>query len=283
MKIGIIGTAPQFLDAPFTDASWRIWAVPGCYGIEEEKAARNASLARVYEFHAPEVMAVTCEPRKGFIPFAQGLGPRFVVRQAMDRYPGATVFDYKKYVDRYGRAPFSCSVSWMLAEAIEEIEKAGGGEIGVWGVNMAHDSEYAYQKPGVRHMIGYAEGRGIKVFVPPTSELMSLHCLYGIEDHPPVFKILRGRTKDLADKLQHHQRQHELAAQTVNYMRGAVEEHKHFDADPEKREARRKSLEKTMEEGQKQYDDELAKIHVFKGALEEHQWVENNFFKASAG
>lgn len=284
MKIAILGTAPSFLQAPYGDPEWQIWAVPGCFGIEEEKAARNKALHRVYEFHSTSVMAITCEPRKGFIEFAKGLGKDFYLREKNDNYPEATVFDKDKYVKKHGRSPFSCSVSWMMAEAIDLIEQSGDAEkvIGIWGVNMAHDSEYVYQKPGVRHMIGYAEAKGFKIIVPDSSELMALHCLYGFEEVPPAFKMIQERMKELNEKMAHHDRMHQTEVQAINYFNGALKEYEVIDAMKNISEAseRKKALEEAIRERTEASQKSLMHVHVFMGAREEHQWVQNNFFKA---
>lgn len=280
MKIAILGTAPQFLDAPF-HTDWKIWAVPGCYGVENDKGPRNKGIHRIYEFHDDATMAITCEPREGFIDFALSLGPDFIMREKRDRYPNATVFDWKRHVDKHGRAPFSCSVSWMMAEAIETLLESGEEEkeIGIWGVNMAHDSEYVYQKPGVRDMIGYARGVGIKVFVPETSELMAIHSLYGVEDLPPAFKIIKGRTKDMQEKKAHYEKQEQTAVQSINFFNGALSELDYLKDNFNRVDDRRKEIVATIEHHKAEREEALRMCNIFHGALEEHSWVEQNFFK----
>lgn len=59
------------------------------------------------------------------------------------------------------------SIAYMLALAIHE----GAEEIGVYGVSMAGDDEYGYQKPNCEYLIGLARGRGIKVHIPDVSPL----------------------------------------------------------------------------------------------------------------
>jgi hypothetical protein len=54
---------------------------------------------------------------------------------------------------------FSNTIDYMIALAIYE----GYTELNLYGVNMARDSEYRYEKPGVDYWCGQAMGRGIKV------------------------------------------------------------------------------------------------------------------------
>jgi len=63
---------------------------------------------------------------------------------------------------------FSNTIDFMMALAIYR----GKQEINLYGVNMAHETEYASQKPGVDFWCGYAMGRGIKVKVYGNSAIM---------------------------------------------------------------------------------------------------------------
>ncbi len=63
------------------------------------------------------------------------------------------------------------SIAYMMAMAILELKS--GDKIGIWGVDLHCDSEYAYQRPNLEYLIGLARGRGIKVIVPPQSALLS--------------------------------------------------------------------------------------------------------------
>ena len=55
----------------------------------------------------------------------------------------------------------------------------GAKEIGIFGVDMANDTEYAEQRPCLEYWMGVAEGRGIKVTVPDTSDLVHSVGQYG--------------------------------------------------------------------------------------------------------
>jgi hypothetical protein len=66
---------------------------------------------------------------------------------------------------------------YMMAYAIE----AGYKNIQIFGVEMSHDSEYAYQRPNMEYWIGIAKGKGINVQVPANCSLLRGD-LYGFED-----------------------------------------------------------------------------------------------------
>jgi hypothetical protein len=72
---------------------------------------------------------------------------------------------------RDGTPYIESSIAWMMAQAMLESEP--GDRIGIWGVDLHCDSEYAYQRPNLEYLIGLARGRGIKVFIPPQSALLT--------------------------------------------------------------------------------------------------------------
>ena len=72
-------------------------------------------------------------------------------------------------------APYlSSSISYEIALAIYE----GFEEIHLYGVDLNTESEYAWQKPGVEYLLGFAAAKGIKIVLPSNCPL--LHgTLYG--------------------------------------------------------------------------------------------------------
>ena len=61
------------------------------------------------------------------------------------------------------------SIAYMMALAIlEKVDR-----IGIWGVDLHCDSEYAFQRPNMEYLVGLARGRGIKVYIPPQSALLT--------------------------------------------------------------------------------------------------------------
>lgn len=68
-----------------------------------------------------------------------------------------------------GHPYLESSIAYMVALAIHE----GVDKIGIWGVDLHCDTEYDYQRPNMEYLIGLARGRGIKVFIPPQSALLT--------------------------------------------------------------------------------------------------------------
>ncbi len=61
------------------------------------------------------------------------------------------------------------SIAYMLALAIHErVDR-----VGIWGVDLHCESEYAYQRPNLEYLIGLGRGLGMKIYVPPQSALLT--------------------------------------------------------------------------------------------------------------
>lgn len=57
---------------------------------------------------------------------------------------------------------YNSSPAYMLALAIHE----GAESIGLYGVDVRDDSEYAYESPCLEYLIGLAVGKGIEIIIP---------------------------------------------------------------------------------------------------------------------
>lgn len=119
------------------------------------------------------------------------------------------------------------TISYMLALAILE----GYEEIGIWGVDMAVSSElrgkneYSWQRPSCEFFLGIAVGMGIKVYIPPTADLLKTRHLYGFEE--PQASDWTRKTDEMIASMQ--QRQQQAEAEMANHqamisrLDGAVE------------------------------------------------------------
>lgn len=194
-KIAIIGTAPQWQLAPFDDQSWDIW---GIYGV----ACAGRRLTRLYELHEKSIiidMAAKMYPDGKYFNVANALGKNYITRDPYDQCPNAVRFDFEAKIKKYGPY-FASSASWLIADAIDQ----GADEIGIWGVNMSSDGEYVHQKPSCSFLLGYARALGIKITIPPTSELLALTHQYGYEHEPRFLQGLDQKRAEIEAQLLAH-------------------------------------------------------------------------------
>jgi len=209
-KVAIVGFSPSTLDlAPFDDQSWEIWGENQLYRFIPRAT-------RWFEMHE--------DPLADQVPgtdYAKWMRecpmPLYMIRHNPD-YPNSIEYPIEPLAAHFGEY-FASSVSYMIALAIAE----GMEEIGVWGVDMIHESEYGYQKPACEYLLGYAKGKGIKVHVPAESALLKPYgrtgWRYGY--HPMPFDqweaVLADRRNGITAKIA-------AAAEEHARWRGAQEE-----------------------------------------------------------
>jgi hypothetical protein len=188
MKVFILGTGLGFQQPP---SGFEVWCVPGLWG----KLTPN----RVYELHSGKTLAKVGMPKEKLEWMKE---QNMVIHPSLaTTFPNGRVFDYEKYLNKFG-SYFTSSISWMLAEAIEE----GATEIHICGVSMSSASEYSHQKPACTYLIGWARALGIKVVIQEGSELLAAPYIYGYEDKPLVLEAIERRknqcllSKDAAEE-----------------------------------------------------------------------------------
>lgn len=174
-KVAICGWAPSWQKAPWDDPSWEKWVISDMYRVIGDR------FQRLYEVHSPtqlaQEMADKGIPENHVEILSQFEDRVHTIHSDRPDLPRATLINVPKMVEAFG-AYFTCSVSYMVADAIlEHVD-----EIGIWGVDLAVDTEYTYERPGVEYMIGQAKGRGIDVYLPPQSDLLKASHMYGTDN-----------------------------------------------------------------------------------------------------
>jgi hypothetical protein len=212
MKIAVMGSAPSSRNlAPFHEPEWEIWAC----------SPPNYDLPRIdawFELHNLE--RKLGNPQNG--PYAQVLAkhPRVYVIKADARVPSGIEFDWKHYVRKYGDWPFTSSVAWMLAHAIEQKPD----KIGLWGVDMAAAEEYEYQKPGCQFFCWVAKQNGIGVYTPPQSDLLQGPPLYAVKEQWPMWGKHKARKQELSERLHRAEQAAEAADRDIILFKGALDD-----------------------------------------------------------
>jgi hypothetical protein len=192
MKIALLGSHPASMKlAPFGDVNWEIWAC----------SPQNYAAPRIdawFELHSLDRKWVP-----GNEPYIQVLGqhPRVYIAVPDQRIPNGIIYPKDEILSLYPkmhRGMFSSSVAWMLALAIEQKPE----EIGLWGVDMAAGNEYEYQRPGCHYFMGVAEEAGIKITVPPQSDLLEVHPLYGYKEQWRSYWKTKARKQELSGRIE---------------------------------------------------------------------------------
>jgi hypothetical protein len=177
-KVAIVGWAASSRDiAPYKDDSWDIW---GCN--EFGMFAKDDPLYRWdiwFQLHPRAEMLKHYKDRLEWL--AEQTIPVYVM-EPFPELPNAVQFPAQELASKYRRY-FMSTIAWMVALAIEQ----GYKEIGIWGVDMAMDSEYSHQKPNCEWILGIAEGKGITVHAPKECALLNGPYLYCVDTLPEEF------------------------------------------------------------------------------------------------
>jgi hypothetical protein len=224
MKIALIGSAPSSIRlAPFHDPSWKIWGCsPGAYPI----LATNRVDA-FFEMHRwePPVIGNAAKQVPWFSPeyvewLKQLKVPVYTGGPVAD-IPHHVVYPAEQMVKMFGPYFFTSSLAWMLALALclDDVE-----EIGLWGVDMAATEEYATQRPGCHYFLTLAMQRGIKVTVPPESDLLMPPMLYGVGEWSSRMIKLTARRNELLGRKQAADQQAQAARDQSLFLSGALDD-----------------------------------------------------------
>jgi len=215
-KVAIIGFAESWKEAPFKDQTVEIWALNELYKYVPR-------WDRWFELHDAETLGVTKrdlsegEQKRHLEWLASQLPgkPIYMQKQFCDgRFPAAVELPLQALIDALGRY-FTSTIGYMVGMALLE----DYDEIGMYGIDLASDVEYPYQRPNTEYLIGIARGRGKTVHVSESSALLKAGHLYGFEkplSNSALLNAIGVHEKNLME-------QREKALVTLNTLDGALQ------------------------------------------------------------
>jgi len=234
-KVAIVGFADTYKSAPFDDPSVEIWGI-------NELHRYLPRWDRWFELHARENFEIKGNrDQEQHVRWLQTYhqhspGKPLYMRERFEDIPAGEVYPLaamaRLFFESRGRAPyFTSTIGYMLALALAEgrdaqLQPDGSGRhvewIGLYGIDLAADSEYAEQRPNAEYFVGLAEGLGIQVVIPNSAALMRGDHLYGFErrgDREGVIStaFLDKRIAELTEK-------RNKCFDTLHCLDGALEE-----------------------------------------------------------
>lgn len=223
-RIALVGSAPSSINlVPYNHPEWFVFACsPGAYGIAGPHADAWAELHR----WEPQVAGHAGTGQPWFSPeyvefLTRFKGTVYMADPLPPEIPNATLFPMQEMVEKYGPFFFTSSLSFMWALALET---PGVEEIGLFGVDMAATEEYGYQRAGCQYFITLAVQRGIKVTIPPESDILQPSFWYGITENSPMAIKLTQRRRELEGRLSHAQHREAQAREEAMFLRGALDD-----------------------------------------------------------
>lgn len=223
MKVALCGSAPSSLPlVPLSDPSWQIWGCsPGCASYLRTRP--DYRIDRWFELHSFDPALNLMPP--DYLEWLKGLTCPVYVIEPTPHVPAGVVYPIGEMVEKFSRYFFTSSISYMIALAIHESVE----EVALFGIDLSATEEYFHQRPGFHYFYLLARQAGIKVWVPPQSDLLQPHPLYGYSQATPMGVKLTMRAKEIEERMAQKRREHEAAAQEILFLQGARDDLRYFE------------------------------------------------------
>lgn len=175
-KVAIVGYASSSKDmAPFGDKSWEIWGLNTLY-----RAIPRWD--RWFQIHDDHIVQSKDREDPEHFAWLQKCGIPVFMQTAHPEIPTSVAYPLRAVVEKFGPRYFTNSIAYMIALAIYE----GVKDIGLFGVDMLQDSEYAGQRACCEFWLGLASGMGIMIHLPKESALLKSNFWYGYQEKPAI-------------------------------------------------------------------------------------------------
>lgn len=206
-KCCIVGFAPSWEIAPYKEKGIDFWGINELY-LNLKKHKIDTPFAAWFEVH--DIEKSPSKQKKQHQDFLKTCKIPLVTQKHWDKYPSSIAYPVDYVVNFFNRnfiidaentgfSDYSNQISWMIALAI----CLGYEEIMVYGVDMAQDSEYRFQRASCQFFLGYGLGAGIKIRIPAACELLKAGALYGFQsDNKNRFRK-KDRIKGCNENLTH--------------------------------------------------------------------------------
>jgi hypothetical protein len=188
MKIAILGSAPTSrLLAPLADKDWTIWAC----------SMGNSDINRVDAWFDPHCYeGAMREGEQQWLAYLDRQ-PLVYMQKKDHAVKNSVPIPFDQLRQEFGEFFWEGTPSYMMAMAI--LQKPT--HIGVYGIDMCHHTEYGRQRASCQFFIHEAWKRGIKVVIPPESEIGQPFPPYGYRDASRPYRRLEAKRKELQEKL----------------------------------------------------------------------------------
>lgn len=170
-KVAIVARAGTSALAPFRDAEWEIWGLPWI---------SYPRMTHGFEIHAQSVIdnSKTWLGKPDWLTEFNARCPDAIMYcdpSRMHAFKNPIEYPLADVMGSLPIAYLENSIAYMLALATHEQVD----EIGLYGVHMYAGYEADLAQASVAYLVGLAQGRGIKVTIPPGSPLFMSNFVAG--------------------------------------------------------------------------------------------------------
>jgi len=228
-KLAIVGCSDTNKQTPFdrTD-EFEFWGVNNLFTNMGERP-----WTRWFEIHHIEKNPITGQwQRRGSIDFRgltvydylrklQALDIPVYMRAPCELVPNAVIYPIRDMLAQWGDY-FTNTISYMLALGLSEGHYE---EIHVYGVDMAVDTEYFWQRPSCEYFLGIARGIGVKIVLPDECDLLKTRFLYGFDDRMENkwIKKVDGMLASMQMRLNNAAQKKKVTSQQCEQYVGAIQ------------------------------------------------------------
>lgn len=211
-KIAVMGSAASSVGlTPFDDLSWEIWSCsPANKGIPRCEVW--------FELHNPELKV-----REGLVEWMQWLKtqPLVYMQQAYPGYPGAKRYPLEAIVDKWGPYWWTSQLAFMLALAIEQKPHT----IGVFGVDMAANSEYNQQRLACQYFLQHIiRETDIQLLIPPESDILEPAPFYAYCESSRQWRKYYARKLELQQRVGNLKAEASKKDEEAKHLLGALDD-----------------------------------------------------------
>ena len=210
-KIAVMGSAASSAGlTPFDDPSWEIWSC----------SPANKGIPRCdvwFELHNPELKI-----REGLTEWLDWLKKKPIVymQKVYPDYVGAREYPLQPIIEKWGPFWWTSQLAFMIALAIEQQPHT----IGIYGVDMAANSEYNQQRLACQFFIREILKSDTKLVVPPESDILEPAPLYGYCESSRQWRKYNIRKLELQRRVNDLKESAAAKEKEANHLIGALDD-----------------------------------------------------------
>jgi hypothetical protein len=208
-KIAICGTAESLPMAPYDDKEWEVWSISCALTYP---AFRRWD--RLYELHDRDYWTQTDVLKR-----INDAKCDIWMQDVYPEVPRSKRYPLLEVSEGYSKN-FTNSIVYMIAHAI--YEKVN--HIALFGVHMAAEEEYGYQRPACEYWLGIAQASGISIHVQGPSAILKNNYLYGYDKEWKIKRDLTNRLDALKQGEKQLSDQLEQVKQNYYQQQGAIKD-----------------------------------------------------------
>lgn len=226
----IVGTAASSNEAPYDEEIdgkyvYEIWA-----GGTAQAKPDVLRIDRLFEMHPQRYWGnLSVQGRMN-----EFHGPIYM-QEHYDEIPNSVKYPYEEVREKYylpvmkDNLYVTNTITWMILLALHE----GYRDISIYGVHMAHESEYAYQRSSCSWALGILQGMQLmgedfNLYIHPDSSLLTAEYEYGYGEPTKEMQYLKSRVDGFNQGISEARNQINQLQIRVYKTEGAIAEAQHI-------------------------------------------------------